>query len=161
MHTHASLCSRLCLVSLAVTWIAAAALKVFAVSSTRQTLVGHGIPPQVAMHLAILLPVLEFAVGLGVALLYPTRPGRPPTRAVALWVSAGLLAGFTVYILIIPAATISKHGCGCLGGEPLFPNAVGSLHARMWVMLRNAVLLALHVPALAGLVSHRNQPGPG
>ncbi len=117
---------------LAVVFLWAGLGKVTDLPAFRDRLLVHGsLPTALAWAVILVLPWLELVCA--VCLIF----GRAVREATALL--SGLLVGFAVYGLTLPAG--SDCGCSLFPGEPV-------LQSGWWVAGRSLVLLACCVPVL-------------
>jgi hypothetical protein len=124
---------------LSALWIWSGLEKAGNFSEFRSTVLSQGILAASWLPLLFIVPIVEVLLGTGVAVFAGKRAG-------GWWViglSAATIIVFSVYVLTIPAPVLKVTGCGCSGSTK-----VVATDSHVGVLARNALLLALHVPAL-------------
>lgn len=91
-----------------------------------------------------MVPAAE--LGLGVLVLLAVSRSRHRLTSGVTAASMIMLVSFTLYLLMVPESVAASAGCGCHGArvEPLIQSL--GVSTRGFGLLRNAGLLAVHLP---------------
>ena len=120
---------------LAALWAAAAAIKLANIGQFAAAVENYRILPEaIVTPAAWTIPMLEAAAALGLLL--------PQSRAIACWLTAALLAVFTMAIAINLARGRRQIDCGCFG--PALRQPLSG-----WLIARNAILLIAAIAVAA------------
>jgi len=132
-------------VFLGVNWLSSGVSKCFDLAGFESVLEQQKVVAHLASLLSVVVPGAEVVLGFMIVAAGSTR--------LCGWlclVSGAAIVVLSVYIASVPAAVLKATGCGCQGVA-----TVTELHSHSGVLVRNGVLLALHVSASMGRLGAR------
>lgn len=104
----------------------------------------HGVLPHAAANFAVLIGPVELLLACCIGIM----GGRPARAGFQISLVSALLVGaFSIYLLLVPEATLETTGCGCRTGLDSVMSVLES-SARTTALGLNAAMGLMHVPLL-------------
>lgn len=147
------ICFAQCIIAVYWTWVGA--MKLFDISSFRETLQKHDVlSPQTIEIVTPVVPAGEVAIGFFMVVL----GGRAGLSKIVTLFGVAAICIFSIYLMQVPADVLKKAGCGCTMRGPLSSGGTSGSA----VIVRNTALPALHVALIALLLTtnKKSQPRP-
>ncbi len=140
-------------------WLYAGLWKLVDSNTLGTALTAHGVLPlRTTTPIAVLLPPLEAALGLCIAL--GGAAGRHRLLTASICTGLALLLCFMAYIAIVPAEAIKAAGCGCgVPGSGWLSRGLG-MSERAGLLGADAALVGLHVLCYLGTGPSQLTPTP-
>lgn len=143
------LLARIAVLLLAGMWLVSGSLKLMDPSGFQDTMELHRVIPVEYRGFGICLGPAEIQLGLFMIFALGSEL-RKSFGKIVLSYSLALMVAFTVYLNLVDRAVLQQSGCGCLGNNRIASGIGASEY--LFAMIRNTVLIALHLVALFGPV---------